>query len=169
MPGTGQIHRSIVGAAISAADSQSKGTHETSSWAPSCLFRVGSRGPLFSAAFLAVFSVDPGGGGIHSGPAGLRPVQCVEHDKIVDDALVLQRRHIHARHTKLAGVGLALVPQYIRLPVDDHSGGKTSELLQRSAQRRGSDLPAMYFWHRYLESVIQRQIKELILSAESVA
>lgn len=27
----------------------------------------------------------------------------------------------------------------------------------------------MYFWHRYLESVIQRQIKELILSAEYAA
>ena len=59
----------------------------------------------------------------------------VEHDEVVDDALVAGRGDGDAGGAEVVGVGLALVAQHVGLTGDDECGRQAGELLGGCLER----------------------------------
>jgi hypothetical protein len=66
---------------------------------------------------------------------GVRAAQRVQHHEVVDDPLVADGGHRHARLAQPGGVRLALVAQDVRLGGDDQGRRQAGQLLGGSAQR----------------------------------
>jgi zinc/manganese transport system permease protein len=80
-----------------------------------------------------------GGGEVDGGLGGVGLAQGVEHDEVVDDALVADRGHRDSGRAELAGVGLAFVAKDVGLAGDHQGRRQPGQLLGRGTQRGGGD------------------------------
>src|SRR5262249_7491124 len=76
------------------------------------------------------------------GPGGTGVTQGVQHDEVVDGAVVADRGDRNARVTEPGSVRLTLVAQHVGLAVDDQRGRQPGQVLRAGAQRGSRDLGA---------------------------
>ena len=73
---------------------------------------------------------------------GRRVGQRVQHDEVMDRAIVANRRDPDARIRQLPGIALGLIARHIVLGDDDERVGQVGQLFERRAQRCRGDVRA---------------------------